>query len=61
MIGGSGDLLGQFLLDAMQEELAKRTLPALARATELGIVEGGPDMVILGASAMVLQHELGVL
>jgi predicted NBD/HSP70 family sugar kinase len=61
MIGGSGDLLGPFLLDAMQEELAKRTLPALARATELGIVETGSDMVILGASAMVLQHELGVL
>lgn len=61
MIGGSGDLLGPFLLDAMQEELAKRTLPALARGTELGIVETGSDMVILGASAMVLQHELGVL
>jgi len=61
MIGGSGDLLGQFLVDAMQEELAKRALPALARATELGIVETGSDMVILGASAMVLQHELGVL
>jgi hypothetical protein len=45
----------------MQEELAKRTLPALARGTELGIVETGSDMVILGASAMVLQHELGVL
>jgi len=61
MIGGSGDLLGLFLLDAMQEELVKRTLPALARATELGIVETSSDMVILGASAMVLQHELGVL
>jgi len=61
LIGGSGDLLGPFLLDAMQEELAKRTLPALARGTELGIVETGSDMVILGASAMVLQHELGVL
>jgi predicted NBD/HSP70 family sugar kinase len=61
MIGGSSDLLGQFLLDAMQEELVKRTLPALARATELGIVETSSDMVILGASAMVLQHELGVL
>jgi len=61
MIGGSGDLLGQFLLDAMQEELAKRTLPALARAAELGIVETSSDMVILGAAAMVLQHELGVL
>ena len=61
LVGGSGDLLGQFLLEAMQDELAKRALPALARATELGVVDTGSDMVVLGASALILQRELGVL
>jgi predicted NBD/HSP70 family sugar kinase len=61
LVGGSGDLLGQFLLEAMQDELAKRALPALARATELGVVDTGSDMVGLGASALILQRELGVL
>lgn len=61
LVGGSGDLLGQFLVESMQDELEKRTLPALARATELGVVETGSDMVLLGASALILQHELGVL
>jgi N-acetylglucosamine repressor len=61
LIGGSGDLLGQFLLDAMRDELERRTLPALARATEVGIVETGSDMIVLGASALILQRELGVL
>ncbi|MCJ7512854.1 MAG: ROK family transcriptional regulator [Anaerolineales bacterium] len=61
LVGGCGDLLGQFLLESMQDELEKRTLPALARATELGVVETGSDMVVLGASALILQRELGLL
>jgi predicted NBD/HSP70 family sugar kinase len=61
LIGGSGDLLGQFLLESMQDELDKRALPALARATELGVVDTDSDMVVLGASALILQRELGVL
>jgi predicted NBD/HSP70 family sugar kinase len=61
LLGGSGDKLGEFLLESMQNELEKRTLPALARATDLGVVETGSDMVVLGASALILQRELGVL
>jgi len=61
LVGGSGDLLGHFLIESMQDELEKRTLPALARATKLGVVETGTDTVVLGASALILQHELGVL
>jgi len=61
LVGGSGDQLGQFLLESMRAELGKRTLPALARATELGIVETGTDIVVLGASALILQRELGLL
>jgi hypothetical protein len=61
LVGGSGDQLGQFLLESMRAELGKRTLPALARATELGIVEAGTDIVVLGASALILQRELGLL
>jgi predicted NBD/HSP70 family sugar kinase len=49
------------MLDAIREELTKRTLPSLARASEVGVTSVGSDIVILGASALVLQHELGVL
>jgi N-acetylglucosamine repressor len=61
LVGAGGDLLGRFLVEAMQDEFERRTLPSLARATDLGVVETGSDMVVLGASALILQRELGVL
>lgn len=58
-----GDVVGsgQFLIDTMTEEMSRRTLPSLARSTEIGIADVGPDIVIQGASALILQNELGVL
>lgn len=52
---------GQLLLDPMREELDQRTLPSLARTSELGIASVGSDIVIQGASALILHNELGVL
>jgi hypothetical protein len=52
---------GQLLLDPMREEMNRRTLPSLARASELGIASIGSDIVIQGASALILHNELGVL
>ncbi len=52
---------GQLLLDPMREELDQRTLPSLARASELGIASVGSDIVIQGATALILHNELGVL
>jgi predicted NBD/HSP70 family sugar kinase len=49
------------LVETIKETLAKRALPTLARASEVSVTSLGPDNVILGASALVLNHELGVL
>jgi len=61
LIRGSVARFGQLLLDPMQEEMNQRTLPSLARASELGIASIGSDIVIQGASALILHNELGVL
>jgi predicted NBD/HSP70 family sugar kinase len=49
------------LVETIRETMVKRTLPALARVTEIGATTLGSDNVILGATALVLQNELGVL
>lgn len=61
LIRGSVARFGQLLLEPMRDEMDRRTLPALARVSELGIADVGPDIVIQGATALVLHNELGVL
>ena len=61
LLRGEVSNFGQYLIDTMWEELEKRTLPSLARLSYLGILDVGPDIVIQGASALILQYELGVL
>ncbi len=61
LLRGSVARFGQFLLDPMQEEMDRRTLHSLARVSELGVANVGSDIVIQGASALILHHELGVL
>lgn len=53
--------LGQLLIDTMREEMDRRTLPSLSRVSTIGRANVGPDIVIQGASALILHHELGVL
>ncbi|MES0360650.1 MAG: ROK family transcriptional regulator [Anaerolineales bacterium] len=61
LIRGSVARFGQLLLEPMRDEMDRRTLPALARVSELGIADVGPDIVIQGATALILHNELGVL
>lgn len=60
LIAGQIMRFGQFLLDAIQEELHQRSFASLSEATDIGFVSLGPDIVLLGASALLLPHELGL-
>jgi hypothetical protein len=60
LISGRVTCFGQFLLDSIQKETSGRCLPSRARDTEVGFVSLGPDIVLLGASALLLHNELGV-
>jgi len=61
LIHGSVARFGQLLLDPMRESMEQRALPSLTRASEVGIATVESDIVIQGASALVLHNELGVL
>ena len=60
LVAGSVASLGQPLLDAIALEANGRSLELLTREIELELSDMGPSMVILGASALVLSHELGL-
>lgn len=61
LIAGSITALGVPLLNAIREEMVGRSLSAVATQTEVAMSAMGPDIVNLGASALVLTHELGLL
>jgi predicted NBD/HSP70 family sugar kinase len=52
---------GQLLIETMREEMDRRTLPSLSRVSHVGQTDAGSDILIRGASALILHHELGVL
>lgn len=60
VISGSVACLGEWLLDVMREEMARRSLAILADEAEILVSGLGADIVILGASALVLNRELGL-
>jgi glucokinase-like ROK family protein len=60
LIAGHVMRFGQLLLDAVQQEMARRCLSSMAKDTEIGFVSLGPDIVLLGASALLLPNELGL-
>lgn len=63
----AGDIaaLGDIFLDAVQAEMHQRVLPAMAAATTVRYpsldAAQVADITILGAAALVLQRELGIL
>jgi len=61
LIGGSVARFGQFLVEAIRESMIRHSLPSLARNTQVGIASLGSDVVLLGASALVLSYELGLI
>jgi predicted NBD/HSP70 family sugar kinase len=60
VIAGSAASFGQALLDPIRREVNRRSLAALADETNIQITSLGPDIVILGAAALLLTHELGL-
>ena len=60
LFAGSVTRFGPFLLDAVREEVIKRAFSPLAKNTEIGLVSLGSDIVLLGASALLLPAELGL-
>jgi len=60
VIAGGVACLGDALLDAVQQEMTKRSLAIVASETEIVLSSISSDIVILGASALVLNRELGL-
>lgn len=60
LLAGSVVCFGQGWLDTIRQEMVKRSLAMIADETEFAISSMGPDIVILGASALVLTRELGL-
>jgi predicted NBD/HSP70 family sugar kinase len=56
-----GDMarFGTPLLEVVRQEMLRRALPTLAQDTHVELIDSHPDIVIRGASALVLTHELG--
>jgi glucokinase-like ROK family protein len=61
LIGGRLAGFGQPLLEAARQEMARRSLTTLVQDTRLELASLGLDIVILGAAALLLTHELGVV
>ncbi len=60
LLTGNVTCFGQGWLDVIKQEMSERCLTTLANETEIKISSIGEDIVILGASALVLTYELGV-
>ena len=60
VMAGSAARFGQALLEPIKREIKQRSLPGLADETTIEITTLGPDIVILGAAALLLNHELGL-
>jgi N-acetylglucosamine repressor len=60
LLTGSVTCFGQYLLDEIRGEMTKRCLHLVARDTEVGFASLGADIVLLGASALLLPNELGL-
>ncbi len=61
LIAGSVTCFGEGWLEAIRQEMLRRSLGAVACQTEVGFSAIDPDdIVILGASALVLTYELGL-
>ncbi len=60
VIAGSVACLGQALLDVVRQEMTRRSLAMVANETEIALSSIGSEIVILGASALVLNRELGL-
>ena len=60
VIAGSLARFGEALLEPIRQEVSQRSLSALANETRIEPSSLGTDIVILGAAALLLTHELGL-
>jgi predicted NBD/HSP70 family sugar kinase len=60
VISGRVSHFGDTYLDAIRASLHQRTLSTIAEQVEISFSALGPEIGILGSSAMVLKNELGI-
>jgi predicted NBD/HSP70 family sugar kinase len=58
---GSVSALGDAYLDAVRDEASRRSLGTLAKATEIVLGRPDEDVVLLGAVALLMTRELGLV
>jgi glucokinase-like ROK family protein len=61
LIGGSIARFGEPLLDPIRQEIQHRSLTALADETQIESTNLDSNIVVLGASALLLTNELGLI
>jgi N-acetylglucosamine repressor len=61
VLGGSVTCLGQKLLEPIRQQIGQCALAALADETHVCLSNLGLDIVLLGAAALVLSNELGII
>ena len=61
LLAGSIGNLGDELLAAVRAEMLHRTVSPVAEESSIGFAAIDADMVLRGASALVLSQELGLL
>ena len=60
LLHGSVTTFGEPWLAAVRDEAIRRTLPMLSSELQIGLVEIRANVVVLGASAMLMTSELGL-
>ena len=61
IIAGSMARFGPVLLDAIRDTVEPRAMGALVSRTQIDLSDLGQDIVMLGAAALVMSSELGVV
>lgn len=61
VIAGELAALGDGLVTAVSNQMKQRVLPTMAAQTTVHTTKLGADLVLLGASAMILNERLGVI
>ncbi len=60
VLAGTPVCFGQGLLEPINREIKRRSLAGLADEAKVEITALGPDIVVLGAAALLLNRELGL-
>jgi N-acetylglucosamine repressor len=61
VITGPVARFGRRLGEVIEREMRRRSLPTLAQTTQVLVAEEEPDTILLGISALLLNHELGLI